>query len=141
MATPRTDHLFTRRAAQKKLPVKKGKMRRLHHLILLLLCCFVPSTLSERCCAVKEVSSSSLPSMAGRYLLLGHSSALTTVQTRCKTGCIYTKEDETGPEATQYCFEASTGGKTTCSGPEGTCTTGEQGGLHSYGILSLIYIS
>ena len=39
------------------------------------------------------------------------------------------KEGETGAEAAQYCFEASTGGKTICSGPEGTCATGGQGGL------------
>ena len=70
--------------------------------------------------------------MAGRYLLIGHSSVLTTVQARCKTGCVYTKEDETGPEATQYCFEASTGGKTICSDLEGSCPTGEQGGLLSF---------
>ena len=108
---------------------RSRKMRRLH-LIFLLLC--VQSTLSERCCAVKEVSSRLLPSMAGRYLLIGHSSALTTVQARCKTGCVYTKEDETGPEATQYCFEASTGGKTICSDLEGSCSTGGQGGLLSF---------
>ena len=109
-------------------------MRRL--LILFLSC--LPPALSERCCAVKEVSSSLLPSMAGRYLLLGHSSVLTSVQSRCKTGCIYTKEGETGPEATQYCFEASTGGKTMCSGlGGGSCTTGEQGGPQCHLILEL----
>ena len=76
----------TRRSSRirKKHAVKKGKsrkMRRLHHhhLIFFLLP-WVPFTLSERCCAVKEVSSSRLPSMAGRYLLIGHSSALTAVQ-------------------------------------------------------------
>ena len=122
----------TRRSSRKRsLQWRKRsrKMRRLH-LIFLLHC--VQSTLSERCCAVKEVSSRLLPSMAGRYLLIGHSSALTTVQARCKTGCVYTKEDETGPEATQYCFEASTGGKTICSGLEGSCPTGKQGGLLSF---------
>ena len=109
-------------------------MRRL--LILFLSC--LPPALSERCCAVKEVSSSLLPSMAGRYLLLGHSSVLTSVQSRCKTGCIYTKEGETGPEATQYCFEASTGGKTMCSGlGGGSCSTGEQGGPQCHLILEL----
>ena len=61
--------------------------------------------------------------------LIGHSNALTTFQARCKTGCVYTKEGETGAEAAQYCFEASTGGKTICSGPEGSCATGGQGGL------------
>ena len=109
-------------------------MRRL----LILFLSSLPPALSERCCAVKEVSSSLLPSMVGRYLLLGHSSVLTSVQSRCKTGCIYTKEGETGPEATQYCFEASTGGKTMCSGlGGGSCTTGEQGGPQCHLILEL----
>ena len=52
----------------------------------------------------------------------------TTLQIRCKNGCVYVKENE---DATQYCFEASTGGKTSCKGVDGaSCTTSsEQQGL------------
>ena len=56
----------------------------------------------------------------------------TTLQIRCKNGCVYVKENEdaTSEEAAQYCFEASTGGKTSCKGVDGaSCTSSEQQGF------------
>ena len=56
----------------------------------------------------------------------------TTLQIRCKNGCVYVKENEDAisEEAAQYCFEASTGGKTSCKGVDGaSCTSSEQQGF------------
>jgi len=77
----------------------------------LLLC--LPLVGAEFCCSVKDLKSALVPSLTGRYFLLGHSSVLRTINSRCKTGCVYAREGDAS--GTQYCFEASSGATSTCS--------------------------
>jgi ribosomal protein S27E len=51
--------------------------------------------------------------VSGRYLLVGHSSSLKTINSRCSSGCVYVKQEDTSD--TQYCFQPSQQGKSSCS--------------------------
>ena len=68
---------------------------------------------SETCCSVKELNSPTNPAVSGRYLLVGHSSTLKTINSRCSSGCVYVKQGDTSD--TQYCFQPSQQGTSSCS--------------------------
>ena len=67
----------------------------------------------ETCCSVKELVSATNPSASGRYVLVGHSSALKTINSRCSSGCVYVKQGDSSD--TQYCFQPSQQGTSACA--------------------------
>ena len=81
--------------------------------LLFQLVSFLPSIISESCCSVKDLNIPSNPGLSGRYLLVGHSSTLKTINSKCSTGCVYVKQGDVSD--TQYCFQPSQQGKSSCS--------------------------
>ena len=80
---------------------------------LFVLIFILPLTLSETCCSVKDLTSPTNPAVSGRYILVGHSSSLKTINSRCSSGCVYVKQGDTSD--TQYCFQPSQQGTSSCS--------------------------
>ena len=67
----------------------------------------------ETCCSVKELVSTTNPSASGRYVLVGHSSTLKTINSRCSSGCVYVKQGDSSD--TQFCFQPSQQGTSACA--------------------------